>query len=42
MQLLTAGYACPQALPTMKGLPLMEISIQPVTMLPAHGEQDRN
>jgi hypothetical protein len=40
--LLTAGYAYPQALPTMKGLLLMEILIKPVVMPPAHGEQERN
>ena len=41
-QLLTAGYAYPQALPTTKGLLLMEILIKPVVMPPAHGEQERN
>lgn len=42
MLLLTAGYAYPQALPTMKGLLLMEILIKPVVMPPARGEQERN
>ena len=42
MLLLTTGYAYPQALATMKGLPSMEILIKPVVMPPAHGGQERN
>jgi hypothetical protein len=42
MLLRTVGYACSRAPLIMKELLLMEISIQPAAILPAHGEQDRN